>query len=291
MRIAFRKMHGCGNDYLFVDAITQPFPLERAPELARVWSERHFGVGADGLIVLARGEQAPLRMHMWNADGSRGAMCGNGLRCLARFARDLGHAASERFVVETDAGCRAVQLLGGDLVRAELGAVRIEPKSRFEVDGAELELVRGSAGNPHAVLFVADVGRAEVERLGAALQAHTAFPGGVNVEFVQPIGSDRLRQRTFERGSGETLACGTGAAVAAIAARAAGRVAGEATFVELRGGVLRVVGEASALAIEGPARSVCDGVLELPMASSPPGALASRSGFAHPLAEESLWNT
>ncbi|MCK5941709.1 MAG: diaminopimelate epimerase, partial [Planctomycetes bacterium] len=119
--LSFTKMEGCGNDYVYIDGITQAFPVERAAELARRWSDRHFGVGADGLIVLAKDGGGDLRMLMWNADGSRGAMCGNGLRCLARFAAAAGHAPGRGFVVQTDAGPRAVELLDGDLVRTDMG--------------------------------------------------------------------------------------------------------------------------------------------------------------------------
>jgi diaminopimelate epimerase len=263
MRVPFTKMEGAGNDYVFVDAIQTPFPLERAPALARAWSDRHFGIGADGLIVLGAAQRAPVRMSMWNADGSRGAMCGNGLRCLARLAFEHGHLRERRFPVETDAGVRRVELLD-DAVRTWLGAVTCSAPGRFEVGGRVLELVAGDAGNPHAVCFVDDVAVAPVGELGAALQRHPSFPAGVNVEFVQVLGPDRLRQRTFERGSGETLACGTGAAVAVVAARARGALVGERAVVELRGGCLHVIGDGTALAIEGPARTVFTGSIELP---------------------------
>jgi diaminopimelate epimerase len=264
MRVPFTKMEGAGNDYVFVDFIASPFPQERGPELARAWSDRHFGIGADGLIVLAAGQTAPVRMLMWNADGSRGAMCGNGLRCLARFAFDRGHLRQRRFAIETDAGLRRVELLDGDQVLAHMGAVSTRPLRAIEVAGQTIEVVPGDAGNPHAVHFVQDTETVDVLGIGQALQQHAAFPGGVNVEFVQVLGTDRLRQRTFERGSGETLACGTGAAVAAVAARTAGLVHGEITIVELRGGTLRIVGPAATLAIEGPGRTVFAGEIELP---------------------------
>jgi diaminopimelate epimerase len=262
MRVPFAKMEGLGNDYIFVDGITTALPLARAPELARRWSDRHFGIGADGLIVLLGGGEASLRMAMWNADGSRGAMCGNGLRCLARFAFDRGHSRQRSFTIDTDAGARRVELLTGDEVRAAIGEVRTSSPRRLQVGDRMLSLVPGDAGNPHAVLFVDDTEAADVSGIGSLLQSHTAFPGGVNVEFVQRLGPDRLRQRTFERGSGETMACGTGAAVAAVAARAAGLVAGEMTTVELRGGPLRVLGTGAALAIEGPGRTVFTGEIE-----------------------------
>jgi diaminopimelate epimerase len=265
MEIPFTKMEGVGNDYVYVDAIRCSFPLERGPELARAWSDRHFGIGADGLIALVRGESAPVRMVMWNADGSRGAMCGNGLRCLARLAAAHGHVAGTRFDVETDSGPRAVELLSdGTGVIASMGEVSCGEPLRVEVLGDTVELVPGDAGNPHAVVFVDDVERAEVHRLGEALQRHPRFPDGVNVEFVQVLRDGELVQRTYERGSGETLACGTGAAVAAAAAMQTGRCAGNEVAIRLRGGELRAVRRGRTLAIEGPANTVFEGEIEVP---------------------------
>lgn len=263
MRIPFTKMEGAGNDYIYVDAIRTPIALDSASHLAVRWSDRHFGIGADGLIVLLRGEVAPVRMAMWNADGSRGAMCGNGLRCLAKLAWDHGHVSEKEFDVETDAGIRRVALLEAGLVRAEMGEVRCGPPAVLDVAGKKIEYVPGDAGNPHAVVFVEDVERTDVVRLGLAMQARRdVFPDSVNVEFVQVLGSDRLHQRTFERGSGETLACGTGAAVAALAARQAGHCSGHVVTLVLRGGTLRVLLSRSSLAIEGSARTVFTGEAE-----------------------------
>lgn len=265
MQVPFTKMEGAGNDYVYLDAIRTPLSLANAPSLARRWSDRHFGIGADGLIVMSRGREAPLRMSMWNADGSQGAMCGNGLRCLARLAFEHGHVRERAFTVETDAGPRRVELLAGtDEVRAWMGEVRCGAPVQIDVGGHLVDFVPGDAGNPHAVTFVADVEMADVAGIGRALQAHRAFPGGVNVEFVQVQGPDSLLVRTFERGSGETLACGTGAVVAAAAARQQGRVCAATVAVSLRGGALRVVGEGSTLAIEGPARTVFTGEIMLP---------------------------
>jgi diaminopimelate epimerase len=261
--VPFVKMEGAGNDYVFVDAFRTALPLDLAPELARRWSDRHHGIGADGLIVLGRGERAPVRMWMWNADGSRGAMCGNGLRCVARLAHDAGHVDARRFDVETDAGLRTVELLDDGDVRTWMGDVRCGSATVLSLGDREVAVVPGDAGNPHAVVFVADVAQAPVAVVGAALQHHPRFPDGVNVEFVQVLAADRLRQRTFERGSGETLACGTGAGVAVVAARAAGHVCGDRIAVMLRGGTLSVVGDGSSLAIEGPARTVFTGAIEL----------------------------
>ncbi|HEX6812604.1 MAG TPA: diaminopimelate epimerase [Planctomycetota bacterium] len=265
MQIPFTKMEGAGNDYVYVDAIRTPFPLAAAPALARSWSDRHFGIGADGLIVMERGREAPVRMVMWNADGSRGAMCGNGLRCLARLAFEHGHVRERAFTVETDAGPRRVELLAErDQVRAWMGEIRCGAPLQIDVGGRKIEFVPGDAGNPHAVTFVADVAAADVAGIGSALQTHRAFPGGVNVEFVQVQGPGSLRVRTFERGSGETLACGTGAVVAAAAALQQGHVRAAVVEVDLRGGTLRIVGEGSTLAIEGPARTVFTGEVAIP---------------------------
>lgn len=282
-RVPFVKMEGAGNDYVFVDAIRAPFPFERAAELAQRWSDRHRGIGADGLIVVTRVPDAAVGMAMWNRDGSRGAMCGNGLRCVARLARDHGHVAHDRFVVATDAGPREVELLAGDLVRTSMGDVHCEPEVALDVDGRTVTVVPGSAGNPHAVVFVADVDAAPVHDVGSRLQRHPRFADGVNVEFVQVLAPDRLRQRTFERGSGETLACGTGAAVAALAAHTNGLATAARIAVELRGGTLHALVQRSSLAVEGPARTVFRGEIELP-------------GFAQPGApsvrlEEDPWNT
>lgn len=266
MRVPFTKMEGAGNDYVYFDAIRTPFPLERCSQFARGLSDRHFGIGGDGIIVLTKGETAPARMVMWNADGSRGAMCGNGLRCLARLAFDHGHVRVRAFDVETDAGPRHVEILADGSVRTDLGEVRCGSPARIAAGGRRIEYVPGDAGNPHAVVFVDDVERTDVATQGQALQARTdVFPAGVNVEFVQVTGPDELRQRTFERGSGETLACGTGAAVAALVARQLGRCAGNTITVRLRGGTLRVLLGGVSLAIEGPARTVYTGEVELPV--------------------------
>ena len=261
--VSFTKMEGCGNDYLVVDGVGQRFPADRAPALARAWSDRRFGVGADGLILLTRDPGEHLRMSMWNADGSRGAMCGNGLRCIARFAAARSHVTERAFVVQTDAGPREVELLDGGSVLADMGRVAVGDAVELSVAGRRLQFVPGDAGNPHAVTFVKDLEQAPVEEVGAAMQRHPMFADGVNVEFVQLLGDDRVGQRTFERGSGETLACGTGAAVAARAARRAGAVRGPSVHVALRGGALTVHGAGASLAIEGPARSVFSGRIGL----------------------------
>jgi diaminopimelate epimerase len=269
--LPFVKMEGAGNDYVFVDAIRSPLDDERAAALARTWSHRHFGVGSDGLILLRHSRVAAVAMAMWNADGSVGAMCGNGLRCLAVLARDHGHVAADRFRVETASGVRAVELQRDARGRvcgaaADLGAVAVErvPR-RIRAGTRDVDCYVGDAGNRHAVVFVAgDPAHEPVVEIGSLLQTHAAFPGGVNVEFVQVCADGSLRQRTYERGSGETMACGSGAAVAALAAMQRGLVAGPEVRVRLRGGDLLVRARDGSLVLSGPARTVFRGEIELP---------------------------
>jgi diaminopimelate epimerase len=270
MDLPFVKMEGAGNDYVHVDAIRSAFPFERGSELAQRWSDRHRGIGGDGLILMLPSRTADVRMVMWNSDGSRGALCGNGLRCVAKLAFDHGHATGDGVRVETDVGVRAVELWfeRGAVVgaSAELGAVCTSRQGVIvEAAGRRLEYHAADAGNPHAVVFLADDPDAfPVVECGRALQSLAAFPGGVNVEFVQLQADGSLRQRTFERGTGETLACGTGAAAAAATAMDLGLLPGPEVVVRLRGGALSVRRSGSGLVIGGPARTVYRGVIELP---------------------------
>ncbi|MCA8957851.1 MAG: diaminopimelate epimerase [Planctomycetes bacterium] len=267
--LEFVKMHGAGNDYVFVDGIHGVFEPERGPEVARRLSDRHRGVGGDGLIVLARSELADVRMWMWNADGSRGSMCGNGLRCLAKLAHDVGVVGGPLVVVETDAGVRRVELLfeGQTVVgaRADMGRIAVDPQpSRVVAAGHTWELHHVDAGNPHAVVFTdQDPESLPVLEAGAALQQLAGVPGGVNVEFVRVEGDGGLRQRTFERGSGETLACGSGATAAACAAVLLGLVGGPRVEVRLRGGTLWIEPSDGGAVMEGPATEVFRGRVEL----------------------------
>lgn len=266
--LPFTKMEGAGNDYVYIDAIRAAFPWPRGGELAQRWADRHFGIGGDGLIVLSR-DAGGLRMTMWNGDGSRGAMCGNGLRCIAKLAVDHGHASGE-FLVQTDSGARGVCYLGRmqekpdtAWVRTELGVVSLGEPRTIDLEGTRLTYVPADVGNPHAVVFVPDRAQVDVPRLGLAMQRRPEFPDGVNVEFAQVLAPNRLGQRTYERGSGETLACGTGAAAVAQVARQLGLVTGDSVRIELRGGTLLVRCEQSSLAIEGPARTVFSGSVSL----------------------------
>lgn len=270
MIVPFVKMEGAGNDYVCVDAIRDAFPLQRGPELARAWSERRFGIGADGLIVLCRGTAAPVAMAMWNSDGSEGSMCGNGIRCLAVMAREHGHVDSNEFAIETKAGVRSVRIQRDERgsvssVAVDMGRVTVLPKPvRVDVRGRSIDLWIGDAGNPHATVFVEDsLYDFPVEAIGSDLQRSPVFPDGVNVEFVRVEADGTMRQRTYERGSGETLACGTGACAAACCALQRGLVSGPEVVVRLRGGDLRVLRQDASLVLRGPARTVYSGFVDV----------------------------
>ena len=267
--LRFVKMEGAGNDYVYVNGFVEAFPLDVAHDLVIKLADRHFGVGGDGVILLLPSAHADVRMVMWNADGSRGSMCGNGVRCVAKLAHDEGLARGPRVRVETDAGDRDVELVfESEIVvgaRVDMGEVRIltAPHS-FTHEGHTFAYLVGDAGNPHAVIFVdEDPELLPVEAVGRLLQEAPPFPDGVNVEFVHVAEDGSLVQRTYERGSGETLACGSGATVAALAALRTGRVPGPSVQVRLRGGVLTIHACAGHLVMEGPAREVFRGQLDL----------------------------
>jgi diaminopimelate epimerase len=229
----FTKMHGIGNDYVYVDCVRQRPPADPAA-LARAVSDRHFGVGSDGLILICPSERADARMRMFNADGSESEMCGNGLRCVAKFVYDHGIARKDQLRIETGRGVLTVdlELRGGkaERVRVDMGepileAARIpttlagNPPTEAEVvvEGEGLNFTCVSMGNPHAVAFVPEVTDRLVHQVGPRVERHEAFPRKVNVEFVKVNSRADAHMRVWERGSGETLACGTGACAVAVA--------------------------------------------------------------------------
>jgi diaminopimelate epimerase len=267
----FTKMHGLGNDFLVVDD-REPHAVDWA-SLAPVACARHTGVGADGILLIQRSEHADLRLRVVNADGSEPEMCGNGVRCAALLAAETG-IAGEVVRWETPAGVVTTELLGGDAVRVDMGPPRLVPAEvpfdhpgeraldvPLVVDGELLRVSAVGMGNPHCVVLVDDVDSFPVARIGAALQRHPAFPASANVEFVQLLTRSRVRQRTVERGVGETDACGTGACATAVALAALG-LADHPLEVELRGGVLTIAWEpGAAVLMTGPAATVFHGEL------------------------------
>jgi len=251
----FVKMHGTGNDYVYVDLWTESVsdPVTTAIEV----SHRHFGIGADGLILVAKPTEPGFagRMVMYNADGSESGMCGNGLRCVAKFLFDRGRTGGEKeFRLQTGAGPRGAVVHPGPDGKAlevtlSMGVPLLSPEdipTTLPALGAESEIQVGSmalrgtpvgVGNPHFVVFVEDVDSFPVHEIGPLVENHPAFPKRVNVEFVQVMGPGRLRQRTWERGSGETWACGTGASAVCVASRLRGHSRGD-VVIDLLGGPL-----------------------------------------------------
>jgi diaminopimelate epimerase len=237
----FTKMHGIGNDYVYVDRFQQSIPEETDwPALARAVSDRHRGVGSDGLIVIEPSDRADARMRMWNADGSESGMCGNGIRCVAKYVYDHGIARVPELLIETGRGVLslALEISGGraDSVRVDMGVPILEAariptalsgnppiEQPIEVAGESFAATAVSMGNPHAVLFVTEVAAIDLARLGPALERHPAFPERTNAHFVEVLAPGEVRVRTWERGSGPTLACGTGACAVCVAGVLTGR--------------------------------------------------------------------
>ena len=256
----FTKMQGLGNDYLYV------YGEPKDPEaLSRRLSDRHFGPGADGMIWISPSASADFRMRIFNADGSEARMCGNGIRCVGKYVYDKGHTDKTRLRIETLSGIKTLDLnLAGGRVKTvgvDMGRAAVSAPTVIEAEGAAVTCIPVDMGNPHAVIFTEDAEKAPLLTLGPAIEGHPAFPGGVNVEFVQVLAPDRLRMRVWERGSGVTLACGTGACASAAAAVSMGLCgAGETVSVRLDGGELQVRVEADGqVHMTGPAEFVYEG--------------------------------
>ena len=280
--IRFTKMHGLGNDFVVVDCMETAPAEEKLPALAKALCDRHFGVGADGLILVLPSRAADFKMRIFNADGGEAEMCGNGIRTFAKLVYERGYTRERELEIETLAGIvrPRLRVRGGKvaLVRVDMGEPRLARSAipmkgqdqekvvgeRIRVDGRRYEITAVSMGNPHCVLFVEDVERAKVEQIGPAIECHDLFPRRTNVEFVQIVGQGDIKMRVWERGAGETLACGTGASAALVAAVLNGLSARKAT-VHLRGGDLLVSWnpEDNHVFIEGPAAEVFAGETRL----------------------------
>ncbi|PRY71075.1 diaminopimelate epimerase [Halomonas ventosae] len=272
MLLHFTKMQGLGNDFMVVDLVTQRAHL--ADDQIRQLADRRFGIGFDQLLVVEppRDPEMDFRYRIYNADGSEVENCGNGARCFARFVRDQRLTHKREIHVETAGGPLTLWVEDDGRVRVDMGAPRFAPGALpfdavedrplhpLEVDGEHLEVGVVSMGNPHAVLRVDDVDTAPVERLGPALEAHPRFPRRVNVGFMQVISAHEIRLRVYERGSGETLACGTGACAAVASGIRQGLLESPVT-VHLRGGDLDIewAGGDASLIMTGPAERVFDG--------------------------------
>lgn len=276
MRLRFTKMHGLGNDFVVIDAVRQS--LELTPARCRALADRRFGIGCDQVLLVepARLPDTDFHYRIFNADGSEVEQCGNGARCFARFVRDQGLSDGDEIRVGTAAGAIRLRIQPDGQVGVDMGVPRLEPAAvPFQADrrassyallvGDELVQIGAvSIGNPHAVLQVDDIDRAPVAALGPRIEQHPRFPRRVNVGFMQRVDAGHIRLRVWERGTGETLACGTGACAAVVIGRIQGLL-NERVRVTLPGGdlVIHWPGEGAGLSMTGPATRVYDGVIEL----------------------------
>jgi len=271
--LPFTKMHGAGNDFIVLDGIREALPPIE-PLAARL-CDRHFGIGADQLLVVRASRSADFRMEIFNADGSQVEMCANGIRAFYKYLRDRSHTDADEIAVETLGGVVRPRWAGPNRVEVDMGPPVLAPARipttlgegegpvldvPLEVGGERLAVSCVSMGNPHAVVYVDDPDTAPVERLGPLLERHPAFPNRVNVEFIAVAGRGRIRQRTWERGAGETLACGSGACAAAVVSILRG-VVDHSVEIELRGGELEIEWPSAAAHVRmtGPAAEVFTG--------------------------------
>ncbi len=280
MNMKFTKMHGCGNDYVYVDCTNEM--IENPSEVSKYVSDRHFGIGSDGLILICSSETADFRMAMYNADGSEGAMCGNGIRCVAKYVYDKGLTDKKNISIETKSGIKELELTVEDgkvsLVKVNMGAPILKAKdipvdvdtekcidSDINVDGKDYKITCVSMGNPHAVTFIdEDVKTFPIEKIGPKVENHPMFPDRVNTEFVQVLNRHEVNMRVWERGSGETLACGTGTCATVVACVLNGLTDDEVT-VHLLGGDLFIKydRENDTVWMTGPAVIAFEGTIEL----------------------------
>lgn len=275
----FYKMQGIGNDYIYFDCMKEP--LNNPEELAVRLSDRHFGIGGDGIILLCPSDIADCRMRMFNLDGSEGKMCGNGIRCVGKLAHDLGYVKGDSVKIETLSGVKTLALSKGAdgkvrSARVDMGAPVLRGEDipstysgetvvnvPIEVDGKTFGATLVSMGNPHCVVF-ADPDTVGLEHFGPLFERHPAFPERINTEFVRVIDKNRLKMRVWERGSGETLACGTGACASAVAAVLNGCCQKNSEIsVFLLGGELRITYTDETVYMEGPAELVFTGEIEI----------------------------
>ena len=277
--IKFTKMQGLGNDYVYMDAIHQK--IENESSLAQFVSNRHFGIGSDGLILICKSDVADFKMRMFNSDGSEAEMCGNGIRCVGKFVYDKGLTDKTTVAIETLAGIKTLELNTKDgkveTVKVDMGEPILNPKEipvisdeepvknlMLEAEGRKFKFTCVSMGNPHAITEVEDTEKFDVEKYGKVLEVDKAFPNKTNVEFIQIVDKNHVKMRVWERGAGETLACGTGACATAVACYLNGKT-DRNVEVELLGGKLYIEWneENNHIYMTGPAVTVFEGMLEI----------------------------
>jgi len=275
--IKFTKMHGLGNDYIYVN--TDLYPISNPEEFSIKWSKPHTGIGSDGLIMISRSEVADFRMRIFNADGTEAMMCGNGSRCVGKFVYDHKLTDKTEITLDTLSGIKVITLLpdeNGEVTRATVdmgkplltNTLQVATPSgdlkgkTITVDGQTFEATYVCMGNPHVVIFVDDISQVEVDKIGPQIEFHPLFPERANVEFVEVREDDVLRMRVWERGSGITQACGTGACATAVAAFLTGR-AGRFSKVLMDGGALEITYDEvdDHILMTGPAETAFEGEL------------------------------
>ena len=276
----FTKMHGIGNDYVYVNCFQEK--VDNPSEVTKFVSDRHFGVGSDGLILIKPSQIADCEMDMYNLDGSQGAMCGNGIRCVAKYVYDYGIVPKTTLRIATKSGIKELNLTVENgkvsLVRVNMGSPILEASKipvvsdqsqavnqPIKVNGHTYYFTGVSMGNPHAVVYLDDVDNLDIEKIGPAFEKHPVFPDRVNTEFVKVIDRKTLKMRVWERGSGETLACGTGACAVAVSS-ILNNLTGEEVTVKLLGGDLKIHWDRleNLVYMTGPATTVFDGEITLP---------------------------
>lgn len=276
----FTKMQGLGNDYVYVDCTRQE--LDNPSRISEYVSDRHFGIGSDGLILIKKSTKADFFMEMYNADGSQGEMCGNGIRCVGKYVYDNGLTNKTELAVDTLAGIKYLNLNVEDgkvaSVRVNMGAPELKPElipvnmpgdrivsEKLVVDGQEYSITCVSMGNPHAIVYVDDVSKVDIEKTGPLFENNSVFPKRINTEFIQVADRNNLYMRVWERGSGETLACGTGACASAVASILNG-LCEESVTIHLLGGNLKILWDRknNLVYMEGPAKTVFTGDIQLP---------------------------
>jgi|TARA_B100000686_G_C16806854_1_gene991873 diaminopimelate epimerase len=272
--LAFTKMQSLGNDFVLIDGVRQPFPFEI--DLIRNLADRKKGIGFDQLLVAVSGEgNADFSMRIFNRDGSEAEQCGNGARCFARFLRDQHLTDLDQFIVKTINQTIGIQINSGLEISVDMGKPNFDPAfipfvassiSRtydLDIEGEIVEISVLSFGNPHAVLLVNDIEAAPVERLGPLIESHSRFPNRTNVGFAEPVSRSRIKLRVWERGVGETLACGSGACAAVVACHKLGKIDDEVE-IEFKGGIATAkwIDKGSVL-LSGPAETVFHGQIDL----------------------------
>ena len=275
----FTKMHGCGNDYVYVNCFEET--VENPGLVSKKISDRHFGIGSDGLILICPSNIADFRMEMYNSDGSEGAMCGNGVRCIAKYVYDYGLTDKTYVSLETKAGIKYLDMTVKDgkvaMVKVDMGAPITKPDQipaisdkeiivdePITVDGQEYRITCVSMGNPHGVVFVDDTDSIDIEKIGPKFEHHEMFPDRTNTEFIQIIDRNNIKMRVWERGAGETLACGTGTCASVYACILNGETE-KSVDVHLLGGCIHIDydEEKNTIYMTGPAEVAFDGEIKL----------------------------